>query len=183
MARPPAVVHAAVTAVDVPLRLGRSERLAPTEAAGQRGQRVERRLHRRGRRAGGHDVDLASRARHARVFGMHGGDGGHVTALRHPAGERARQAVAPGAEGRPGDEQVRLPPIELRGDGARRLLCLLAGEVVAADDRGLDERARAQRDLQEAAGADGAGLHRHPDRGLVLAADAAEELVQVVHDA
>ena len=76
-----------------------------------------------------------------------------------------------------------LQPIERASDGTRDLLHLLAGEVVAADDGGLDAGAVIQRRLERAAGADGARPHRHADVRLVLAADPPEELVHVVHDA
>src|SRR5882724_10238470 len=114
---------------------------------------------------------------------MHRGDRGDLVGLRDLADQRARQAVAAGAEGRAGDEQVGLEPNELGGDRTRGLVPALADEVVATDQRGLDARLVAERLLQGAARTDGAGLCRHADVGLILAADTTEELVHVVHDA
>src|SRR5206468_12631106 len=102
---------------------------------------------------------------------------------RDRAGARAGEAMTPRAEGRARDEHVGLAPIELGRDRTRGFFSTLADEVVAADQGRLDARAVAQRRLQQTTRPHGTGLHRHADVGLVLAADPAEELVHVVHDA
>jgi hypothetical protein len=114
---------------------------------------------------------------------MHRRDRRDAAALRDLAGQRAGQAVAPRAERRPGHQHVRLDAVELGADRACGFGLALAGEVVAAHDGRLDARAIAQRLLEKPAGADGAFAHRHAHVRLILAADAPEELVHVVHDA
>ena len=91
----------------------------------------------------------------------------------------ARHAIAPREEGGARDDEIRL----LGGDEVehlrhRRVRTLR--DVVVARDHGRDHAARvAQRLLDGARGAHGPGEHLRPDAGLVLAADLAEELVQV----
>ena len=114
---------------------------------------------------------------------MHGGDRGDAPQAGDAARQRARQAVPAGGERRAGDQHVRFQAVELGADDACGVVRVVTGEVVTADDGRLDARAVAEGGFERAAGADGAGLHGDTDVGLVLAADAPEELVDVVHDA
>jgi hypothetical protein len=98
-------------------------------------------------------------------------------------GGRARQAVAPGAEGRPRHQRRGTEGLQLAPDGLDGGLLLLRHMVVAADDRAHDPRMVAQGRLERAPGPDRLGTHRHADRGALLAADSAEELVEIVGDA
>ena len=114
---------------------------------------------------------------------MHGGDRGDVPQAGDPARQRARQAVPAGGERRAGDQHVRFQAVELDADGACGVLRVVTGEIVTADDGRLDARAVAQCGFERAARTGGAGLDGDADVGLVLAADAPEELVDVMHDA
>src|SRR3990170_6737062 len=89
----------------------------------------------------------------------------------------------PEANAGPATSTSGLQPIERASDGTRDLLHLLAGEVIAAHDGGLDAGAVTQGRLQRATGSHRPGLDGHADARLVLAADPPEELVHVVHDA
>src|SRR5262249_11228133 len=68
-------------------------------------------------------------------------------------------------------------------DCRQRLLGTLGHAVVTADHRAGDRRLRAQALLEENAWSDGARSQNGSGAGVLFAADAAEELVQIVRDA
>ena len=136
-----------------------------------------------GFRAGLDDVDLAAIELDAGILRVHAGDGRYLQlGLDRGAERAARHAVAAGQERGPGHEEIG----PRRGHEAHQLggraLGLLGRVVVAADHR-RDDRARvAERLLDGSRGADRPVHDLGPDAGLLLAAELAEELVEVADD-
>jgi hypothetical protein len=120
---------------------------------------------------------------YAGVLHVHAGHRRHLELCLHGCAERAaRDAVAAGQERGAGDEDV--------GSGAGdqwehlrdRPLGMLGGVVVAADHRGHDRARRVERLLDGSRGADGAFDDLRADARLFLAAELAEELIDVADD-
>ena len=103
--------------------------------------------------------------------------------MRYSAHQAAREAVAPGVEGRPGDQYVRPPLGQRRPKGRFRGLALLVDVAIAADQRSHDVSLAGQPSLEGAAGASRAWSHLDRMPGLLFAADPGKELVQVMDDA
>ena len=115
---------------------------------------------------------------------MHAGHRGHAQlGLDRRAERAARHAVAAGEEGGPGDHEIGRSAATSASDLADGALGLLGDVVVAADHRRHHGARVAQRLLDGARRADGAGPHLGPDAGALLAAELAEELVDVADDA
>ena len=117
----------------------------------------------------------------ARVLLVHGGERGDAEPLgRHARKTRTRVAVAARAERRPGDEQVGPLRLEQAEQLVERLVLVLAEVVVAAGERRDDldplELRRPARGPGPTAPVE---ARRRRLRGL-LAAQAGEELVEVV---
>ena len=114
----------------------------------------------------------------ARVLLVHAGDAGDASFMGDLAGACAGEAVTTGVERGAGNEDVGLRLVDDLGDECLGFVLVLAEEVVAADDEadrfdiaslGHDARRRT----------DELGLEGRLVISLVLAADAAEELVQI----
>ena len=157
-----------------------ADRLAAGELQPERDEPLHFREHARGLRASLDDVDLTAVELDAGILGVHASNGRNLQlGLRRDAERAARDAVAARQERGPRDQQIGARRGHQRDQLGGRALGLLGGVVVATDHR-RDDRARvAERLLNGPRGADGAVDHLRPDAGFVLAAELAEELVEV----
>ncbi len=120
----------------------------------------------------------------AGVLGVHAGHRRDLQLRLHSGAERAAgDAVAAGQERGPRHEEIGLGRGHQPDQLGHRALALLGGVVVAADHRRHDRTGVAQRLLHRAGSAHGTVHGLGPDASLVLAAELAEELVDVADDA
>ncbi len=107
---------------------------------------------------------------------MHAADGGHATARRLARERAAGVAVAARPERRSADEHVGPLLIEPAQELRERVFFVLTEVVVAAGERD------GHVETEASAGADGAVEADRLRAGRLLATEAGEELVDVVHD-
>jgi hypothetical protein len=137
--------------------------------------------HVRGIEAGGNGQELAAVGDDGGVVRIHGRHGGDAERAGHAAGQRAAQAVAARVEGGSGQQQAGLVALQRLPDARADRFLALRDVVVAAHERGDDRSLGPQRLLERPARPDRPFAHLERSLRPLLAPDAAEELVQVVH--
>ena len=161
----------------------RSERLAANHLEPEGGHSPDDAAHVGGVETGGHGQEIAPVCDDGRVLRIHPGHRGNAEGSGHAARQGTAQTVAAGVESGAGDHEI--GPVALQRIPHARAghFFALRDVVVAADERGHHRALGPQRLLERASRAHRSLAHLERCLSPLLAADAAEELVQVVHHA